>query len=234
MKYTVKMGCGHEDVVELFGPGAERERKIAWYESYGLCRECYRKKRQEEERAKGLILNVAVLQGINQKTGDIEVSLWFSGDTMSHKDEIKSIGYRWGECDAASADRLVWQKTVNLDSLDDEVKKAALIGAKSLIPESGIYATANFIMATEQRKKWQEIRAKKSAVEKPKVPEILSGHKWNQKVYGRPGNYSVYPDGEKVSISDAQAEEIREYLQEKAEYEKKLEDIENAEKPRRH
>lgn len=228
MKYTVKMSCGHEDVVELFGPGAERERKIAGYEAHGLCRECYRKKRQEEEQAIGLILNVTVLQGINQETGDILVSLWFSGDTMSHKDEIKSIGYKWGECDAADRDRLVWKKTANLDDLDEEVKKAASIGAKSLIPENGIFATANYILAAEQKRKWQEIREKKNAIEKPKVPEVLKGHKWNQKIYGRPGNYSVYPDGEKVSISDAQAEEIREYLQEKAEYKKRLEEVENA------
>lgn len=52
MKYTVKMACGHEETVELFGKGAERERKIHWLEENGLCKEC----RQSEElkKAEGL------------------------------------------------------------------------------------------------------------------------------------------------------------------------------------
>lgn len=40
-KYSVTCSCGHRDVVELFGRGTERARRIAWLENYGLCRECY-------------------------------------------------------------------------------------------------------------------------------------------------------------------------------------------------
>ena len=63
---------------------------------------------------------------------------------------------------------------------------------------------------------------------KPLVPEVLKGHKWNQKVYGKSGNYSVYPDGVKISITDEQANEIEEYLKQKEEYKKKMEEIKNA------
>lgn len=48
MKYTVKCSCGHEINVVLFGPNKDREVKIKWYESQGLCPECYRAKVAEE------------------------------------------------------------------------------------------------------------------------------------------------------------------------------------------
>lgn len=41
MKYTVTCSCGHTTILELYGPTAERERKIKWYETYGTCSECY-------------------------------------------------------------------------------------------------------------------------------------------------------------------------------------------------
>ena len=50
MKYTVKMSCGHEEQIELFGPGTEREKKIQYYQTSGLCKECYRKQVEEREK----------------------------------------------------------------------------------------------------------------------------------------------------------------------------------------
>lgn len=47
MKYDVKFSCGHTQTVELFGAGAERERKIAYYERFGMCSECYAKMQAE-------------------------------------------------------------------------------------------------------------------------------------------------------------------------------------------
>jgi len=47
MKYDVKFSCGHTQTVELFGAGAERERKIAYYEQSGICSECFAKKQAE-------------------------------------------------------------------------------------------------------------------------------------------------------------------------------------------
>jgi len=56
MKYDIKMGCGHTDTVELFGKNAEREKKIKYFEKYGLCRECYMEKLKNERMAEGLKL----------------------------------------------------------------------------------------------------------------------------------------------------------------------------------
>jgi hypothetical protein len=53
MKYDVTYQCGHTGVVELYGPNAERERKLAWYAN-GICPDCYKdaeRKRIEENAA---------------------------------------------------------------------------------------------------------------------------------------------------------------------------------------
>ena len=47
-KYDVKFSCGHEATVELFGKSSERERKIAWFERYGLCPCCYKAEQQDK------------------------------------------------------------------------------------------------------------------------------------------------------------------------------------------
>lgn len=43
-------------------------------------------------------------------------------------------------------------------------------------------------------------------------PDFIKGKRWNQKIYGKAGNYSIYPDGEKINISDEQAETLKDYL----------------------
>lgn len=45
MKYTVTYSCGHTGTVQLYGKTEERERKIKYYEEYGLCPECYKKQK---------------------------------------------------------------------------------------------------------------------------------------------------------------------------------------------
>jgi hypothetical protein len=50
-KYYVNYSCGHEGRVELYGKGADRERKIAYYEKYGVCPECYKEQKRIEAEA---------------------------------------------------------------------------------------------------------------------------------------------------------------------------------------
>lgn len=49
MKYTVKMSCGHEETVTLFGKSQEREGRIRYLEAYHICTECYKKAKAEKE-----------------------------------------------------------------------------------------------------------------------------------------------------------------------------------------
>lgn len=51
MKYDVKFSCGHEETIELFGKGTERERKIVYFEKYGVCSCCYREMKEMEKAA---------------------------------------------------------------------------------------------------------------------------------------------------------------------------------------
>ena len=48
-KYTVTSGCGHTTTVQLYGPVAERKRRIAWMQSAGgQCNPCYAAAQQAE------------------------------------------------------------------------------------------------------------------------------------------------------------------------------------------
>lgn len=49
MKYEVTFSCGHTAEVQIYGSAAEREKKIAYFEQYGECPSCYRKRKIEEE-----------------------------------------------------------------------------------------------------------------------------------------------------------------------------------------
>ena len=233
-KYTVKMSCGHEQEVELLGKYSDRRRKIEYFESEGLCKECYKKKMRAQEESEKFAFNVSVLPDIDEKDGSILLNVWFSGNTMAHKDSIKSIGgYRWMERESADdfyslkRSPLCWNKVIKQSELELELEKAKSIGAESVVLDSGLFSTAHCEIAINKQKEWQEKQDKISNIEKPNAPSVLIGHKWNQKIYGKPGNYCIYPDGSKTPITDEEAEEIKLYLVAKEEYKKKVEEIKN-------
>ncbi len=51
-KYDIEFSCGHAETRDLIGKVKDRERKIEYFESHGLCSECWEaeKKRQFEEQ----------------------------------------------------------------------------------------------------------------------------------------------------------------------------------------
>lgn len=67
MKYTILMSCGHQVTVDLVGKNSERERKIKYFETQGLCKECYKKEMQELKASKPFVLNASVLPHISEK-----------------------------------------------------------------------------------------------------------------------------------------------------------------------
>lgn len=235
-KYDVMFSCGHEGEVELLGKHSDRRRKIEYFERSGLCKECYKKKMQEQEKEKPFSFNVSALPYIDDE-GNILLTVWFSGNTREYKDDIKSLGgYRWSERESAddffsiSRSPLCWNKVIKEKELKEEVRKATSIGAESIDADDGLFSTINYQIALDKQKEWKERNDKIATLEKPKAPDVLVGHRWNQKIYGKAGNFSIYPDGEKVSITDEEAEQIKEYLVKKEEYKKKVEEIKNAQK----
>lgn len=235
MKYTILMSCGHEDTIDLFGKGADRERKIEYFKAHGLCKNCYQKEMVEQTGNEPFTFNATVLPYINEKNGSILLNVWFDGNTMPHKDAIKSLGdYKWGERKSAndffstSNPPMCWNKTIELNSLKKEIENAQSIGAKNIVSDDGLFAMVHYQIAADKHKLWVKKHSDIANIEKPAVPDILKNHRWNQKIYGKVGNYSIYPDGEKTMISDEQATEIEAYLKQLEEYKRKVEEINNA------
>lgn len=50
-KHNVTYSCGHQGVENLFGPHRDRERRISYLESSGLCAACYARKKESERAA---------------------------------------------------------------------------------------------------------------------------------------------------------------------------------------
>lgn len=233
-KYTVRMSCGHEQEVELFGKYSERRKKIDFFENSGLCKDCYKRKMQEKQESETFSFHVRVSTDIDEEDGSILLNVWFEGNTKPHKDDIKSIGgYRWSERQSAAdffsekMSPLCWTKTIKHSELEKEVLMASEIGADTgkILDDNDFFETTNYQIALQKQKKWKKIKDKIESIEKPEVPDILAGHRWNYNIYGRKGNYSIYLDGKKTSISDQKAEEITDYLIKNEEYKKKVEEI---------
>lgn len=53
MWYDVTYKCGHEDRVQLYGKGKDRERKLWWYANVAVCPCCYKKQQDEEAKKNG-------------------------------------------------------------------------------------------------------------------------------------------------------------------------------------
>lgn len=189
----------------------------------------------ERKKNTPLSFHVTAIPYINEENGNIQLSVCFEGSTPDNKDAIKALGgYHWSSREAAAdmfslkKPPMCWNKVIELPDLAEETKKAVSIGAENLVSEKGLFATLNYEIALEYQEAWKKKKDAIAKLEKPEKPEILSNKRWNQKVYGKSGNYSIYLDGEKVSITDEQNRLITEYLDKKEEYQKKVEDIERS------
>jgi hypothetical protein len=63
MKVNITYSCGHEGTIEVFGKAGERERKIKYFEEYGLCPDCYKAEKQGEEKSFAEKYGLPELQG---------------------------------------------------------------------------------------------------------------------------------------------------------------------------
>ena len=228
-KETIMMSCGHEETVELLGKRTERDRKIEYYKAYGLCKACYRKKCEEEAAKMGLYLNVSVYPRINEENGEMLLFLWFSGNTRPHKDDIKTLGYRWAQSEVTDDEQCVrrelcWGKLIGAEELNGEIEKAVAIGAESRLPDNGLQGLKWYHVVKEDQEDWKTRQEELASVPKPKVPDVVKGRSWNGKLYGG-AKKSVYLDGEQVMLADAEVEEIKRYQSQKEEYQKKILEI---------
>ena len=236
-KYNITYSCGHEGTVQLFGKSEERERKIKYYEEFGLCTECYKKQKQEENAKLGFLIGGSVADTLSGK-GEIQICLSFAGDTLPHKEEIKALGYRWTAVDASQMaymrkPDMGWVKVGPYEHLEEEKEKAFAIGAKEAEISDRELANQKerYQEMLSEQKLFRKRNKKKLEAQKqladllPEKPECIRDGHWNEKVYGKAGRYSIYLDGNKVNISDEEAVGLEEYLGNMEKYRKKKKEL---------
>lgn len=96
------------------------------------CPACYAARRAAEQAQHPLMLRMDDYMG----GLDEPFVLFFDGDTLPHKEDIKALGYKWriaGEyaCRLYTFERGAhrWVKTVSQDAIYDEIERAKAIGA---------------------------------------------------------------------------------------------------------
>jgi hypothetical protein len=62
-KYDVRFSCGHTEIKDLVGKVVDRERKIEWMESQGLCSECYRAEQTQKTTQQSKSAGLPELEG---------------------------------------------------------------------------------------------------------------------------------------------------------------------------
>ena len=67
MKYTVTCSCGHEIETQLYGTAAEREKKIAWYQTAALCPDCYKAQQARERQGEDAKRELPALEGSDKQ-----------------------------------------------------------------------------------------------------------------------------------------------------------------------
>lgn len=110
MKYYVTHKCGHDEMVELFGKGTDRDRKIARMESEE-CPECRAKHAIERDEAKGY----AALEGSPKQiawASDIREGMFERMATYVRRNILAAIAE--GEASGYTREQLA-EATVNAD-----------------------------------------------------------------------------------------------------------------------
>lgn len=134
MKTDVVFSCGHSGVVELSGSSKDRESKMWYYQNRGLCPECYKKYKQEQNEKEGLVLNI----GLNPNPhGEKPIILFFTGNSFPDKDKIKQLGgYYYDYVDHGLLGSLfggnikAWQTRCEIAQLDEKIEKAKTLNPK--------------------------------------------------------------------------------------------------------
>lgn len=203
LRYPFQAGyairCGHSRTVDLVGPSSERERKLAWYEGQD-CPQCWGESKRAREASMPITMTIHTNGMDKDEQGNILAWVVLTGGTINHKDEIKGLGYFWGDVRGGVMDMLstsrpdkAWRKIVRLlDLVDAQSSTIASLHAEaqqlSAKIVNGIDAM-DIEMARQQIAKQQAVKDAVASIAKPARPEChpLSRHpgaKWNGTYYG--------------------------------------------------
>jgi hypothetical protein len=89
---TINHSCGHTSTVQLYGPGKERDRTVAYRASQD-CPQCWSKAKKIADEKAGPLITARVYGDGPKRTLEIV----FTRCTFPIKDLLKARGYKFGE-----------------------------------------------------------------------------------------------------------------------------------------
>jgi hypothetical protein len=143
------------------------------------------------------------------------VVLFFGGDTVSHKDDIKSLGYRWVFADdyitygySVQRGERKWIKVVPQEDAYDEIERVKALGA---VIDDSIVDT-EYLAKQAAAKRERVAAAEASGITEPVKPVCYPAGRWNGKVYGAAAyGYRIYVGNAEVQISGDDADALKRY-----------------------
>jgi len=89
---TINHSCGHTSTVQLYGPGKERDRTVA-YRASQECPQCWSKAKKIADEKAGPLITTRVYGDGPKRT----LEIIFTRSTFPIKDMLKARGYKFGE-----------------------------------------------------------------------------------------------------------------------------------------
>lgn len=119
-KYQITRSCGHEEEVNICGPGKDRDRKAEW-EGRKLCRDCYKAK-MDAERAEASAKAAESNKGLPALEGSEKQIAWaetIRAKAIAEIDSFIARGEAAGELTDEQADQLAYLKTYRAEIAAD-------------------------------------------------------------------------------------------------------------------
>lgn len=147
---------------------------------------------------------------------DTPVVLFFGGDTVPRKDDIKALGYRWAFADdyitygySVQRGEQKWIKVVPQEDAYDEIERAKALGA---VIDDSIVDT-EYLAKQAAAKRERVAAAEASGITAPVKPVCYPAGRWNGKVYGTAAyGYRIYVDNAEARISNDDADALKNYV----------------------
>lgn len=226
-KYTISHACGHSREIQLYGKGSDRERKIGWLEGQD-CPQCWAAAKRESEAKQPITATVSMYMGTDTD-GRALVQIALTGGTINRKEDIKALGYRWGEVSGGvmgflsiSAPQKAWVLTISYTIVEDCLKKLSGIAEKieMKISPLDIELMKKFESDRKEKELQVAIRAEEiKSIPVPEKPACYPCGRWNKKVYGnKKYGYRIYIDGKETHISDSDAVSLEKYAEDLLSY----------------
>lgn len=213
-KYKIDHCCGHSREVNLYGKHSGyggRTEKRTWLAAQE-CPACWGAARRAAEALMPITMTIKC-NGLDTDTDvDLVVEAVLTGGTINRRDDIKAMGYSWGEVRGGLLDLVsmhrpdqAWIKQVKLDdmpTLDEDVNKLNAKAINGLGPLDVEMIRRQTEKIKKEKESVQKQKEEIQKIEKPVRPAChpraqYPGAHWNGKYYGNATRgYSYYINNE--------------------------------------